>query len=787
MRHLEASRKIWTTSSGTLRKTERLSKLVVDDNAVRLGTRVKRRLFCSKGDHRRASGKMKQSETDIESSITPRDRFTEFLQRARLTEHSSEGDTRLLRDAFHNLVRDDAYLRFYSWRKRHTVLLVSAGIISGAILSVAGLYLYIESYPYLIEQFFVVRTTQAFAKALSFENKKALYFGLPQPSFPTQEKMMQLTMEEIKKLSGKQVMVDETDSLERSLSPTEIMFLWSDMVVKAFKTAETNWSLMSKNAMRDILFDECNDLETVEEQLDALRELLPSSIELNLLTNEKLQTLVSLDKFIPSEIMNKNRPQFNETTCDVLTRMLINAITFFPGPFHLLIRVLTEPPSSYESKSNEGLQSMRETRGVFPHDNIVITSESRPVSDGGFQLNPLVMQTGFADALEIKVEASSSDVKENIPRYTSDKVFCFKTVKKYLTRLKDPPTFDDPSTFIQSLRQLPGLMKLRVMYQSLTVEMQHYVLETALTATISMLPTVPIVGDFNPQKLYEKAIEEGLISSLRKDARISEDILDEVRTIFLALPPDVQARVLLTAVTHPSSKQFLTSQKQTSFSREVISFDNQAELVRDLLLSAGVVAVKLGQMLAEHPNMPVEYQRLLGSLREDNPPMHYAKFWYTIPTAVRANITHLGECLGTGSVKQVHRAKFRDHSSTKPSPSPSSLPSQAMSQSKNNMKTKEVAVGVLRHGVEDEALCSISALETSEEVGPIAKRLGRLVFGEFNLFEEGVALQEFAVTEIGTHPLFRVVDVYHHSPKCLVEEVARGQSVASVLSDPGQS
>ena len=48
--------------------------------------------------------------------------------------------------------------------------------------------------------------------------------------------------------------------------------------------------------------------------------------------------------------------------------------------------------------------------------------------------------------------------------------------------------------------------------------------------------------------------------------------------------------------------------------------------------------------------------------------------------------------------------------------------------------------------------------------------------GEFNLFAEGEALSSFANTSIGQHPRFRVMRVRHHSPNCLVEEVAHGQT-----------
>jgi len=186
--------------------------------------------------------------------------------------------------------------------------------------------------------------------------------------------------------------------------------------------------------------------------------------------------------------------------------------------------------------------------------------------------------------------------------------------------------------------------------------------------------------------------------------------------------------------------------------------DEQAEVVRDLLSSGGVVSVKLGQVLAEDPKVPISYRRLLGSLRDSNEPMSVAAFWHAVPKTLRSRIKKLGPCLGVGSVKQVHRALFDDG--------------------------KEYAVAVLRANVEEEALASLNALESSQDVGVVAQRLGRLVYGEFNLFSEGEALADFASTKVGMHALFRVVKVVHHSPKCLVEEIADGPTLAQVLEKP---
>ena len=57
-------------------------------------------------------------------------------------------------------------------------------------------------------------------------------------------------------------------------------------------------------------------------------------------------------------------------------------------------------------------------------------------------------------------------------------------------------------------------------------------------------------------------------------------------------------------------------------------------------------------------------------------------------------MSHLGRCLGTGSVKQVNLGRFDDR------------------------PDEPVAVAVLRRRVQDEALASLSALEVSEDPNP---------------------------------------------------------------------
>lgn len=313
---------------------------------------------------------------------------------------------------------------------------------------------------------------------------------------------------------------------------------------------------------------------------------------------------------------------------------------------------------------------------------------------------------------------------------------------------------------------LKTLDKLNGIFQGLAPAIQRHVLQEALTFAIASLPKIKPDGPETPYELYVQAVNRDLLGPLRQDARISESIIEQVKLVFLAFPAHIQSRVLLTALRHPNA----ATATATSATAQPDS-DAVGEIVRDLLSAGGVVAVKLAQMIAEDPKVPPNYRSLLGSLRDDNEAMSAPEFWHSLPTSLRARLRGLGPILGTGSVKQVHRVEFTE--GTK----------QPLVQ---QQQQQQFAIAALRKRVEDEALASLDALAASEDLQTIASRLGRLVYGEFNLFNEGETLQDFATTSIGQHPLLRVVRVAHHSPKCLVEEIAEGPTVAKGIDRAGE-
>eukprot|EP00924_Labyrinthula_sp_SR-Ha-C_P002829 augustus_masked-scaffold_13-processed-gene-8.22-mRNA-1 protein AED:0.02 eAED:0.08 QI:0/-1/0/1/-1/1/1/0/834 len=597
-----------------------------------------------------------------------------------------------------------------------------------------GLYFYIEKHPSLIEKYILDKTTKAFAGTLAFETRKKVFLNLPEPYTPTLESMKNTLVAAI----NQRIESSSEEELGMDFSEAQRLKFWSDMVTESLDKVETNWLLTTKKAMRDKLVEEAKTKD-IREEMTILREIIPASVERNILFDKKVEETISQSetKTISAEILEENKPQFDPKTCDVITRILVHSVSFFPGPAHELLSLLKN-----ESSRSAGAQDQVFPRGSF---NPRTVSAERPsiLQKLSFWLNssPVLNDSGNIERKETKI----------------------RKLRNYLT--KEKFSYDSGKDSLFNIKNSPGFKRIKDLYDSLCPEMQSYVLQSAVSSAIETLNELSSNEQFNPKKIYEIAVEEGLINSLRSDARIDEEILSEVKQIYMALPSNVQSRVLLKAV--DSFDALVLRGREKKFSGENETNFEAAELVRDLLTAGGVVAVKLGQMLAEHPRMPIEYQKLLGSLREANEPMPISNFWFSIPTAVRSNISALGACIGTGSVKQVHYALYKGQNLAE--------------------KEKPVAVLALLNGVQDEALSSVTALESSEQIGPVAQRLGRLVFNEFNLFEEGEVLNEFALTKIGVHELFRVVNLFHHSPQCLVEELAEGESVASFLGDPEKS
>jgi predicted unusual protein kinase regulating ubiquinone biosynthesis (AarF/ABC1/UbiB family) len=282
-------------------------------------------------------------------------------------------------------------------------------------------------------------------------------------------------------------------------------------------------------------------------------------------------------------------------------------------------------------------------------------------------------------------------------------------------------------------------------FESLHPRMRAYVLEEALAKAIDSIKVLPVEVDIpsqHPWHMYQNTLRQHLLTPLKRDGHIPTPVLEHMLGIFLQAPSRLQARLLLLGLRHAGR----------------LSEDphQQALLACDLLSHGGIVAVKLGQILAEMPEVPLLYRSLLGHLRDQTEPMSCGMFWHQMTESTRKTMVALGPLLGAGSVKQVHQAWRHAEG--------------------------RCAVAVLREGVEKEAVESFAALEHQDDYRTLARSLSRVVYHEFDLMAEAESLLGMASTSIGQHRLFKVVDVLHADPRCLIETVADGPTIAKALS-----
>jgi hypothetical protein len=607
-----------------------------------------------------------------------------------------------------------------AWSRNSSRKMFSLGFFSGVVLAVMGGITYVRYNIPILQNAIANFSMKSFTMAKSYQKRKWIYLTFPEYNLRFLKGVEAKIILELSKLwrrgdSGDNLAMElflkteEDFSNEHSLAtPMSMKGAWSEMVLKAANAAQSSQLLRFHTAMKDVLVEEVvgNEDMTLQEKVLEIRELLPASVERDHLVNEMLQGHMVSHKWLPSHVLEANPPHDPPQICDPWNAIIRLAVLFYPGALNHLILYLD---------------------GQMTVDEVVEAAEGKAGWKGDRSDGELASTTPTAD-----------------------------------------PTVDPTAEHLLSNKNAMALKVLKDQYDRLPPRLQDHVLQSAVTAKIELLPTISGHGmssksaalsravsrsragdkeSLSPHQLYVKSIDNDLLGPLRRDAKIPQHALNQVKTVFLGLPSELQARILLTAIRHPSA-------------RGAVSPTMQATVVRDIFSAGGVVAVKLAQMLSEDSRVPRHYKELLGSLRDDNTALELCEFWHSIPTTMKSLVSHIGPALGTGSVKDVRSVRL--------------------------WPNEECALAVLRKRVEDEALASLTALQASPELEPIAARLGRLVYREFNLYEEGEALEEFAQTSIGMHPKFKIVKVKHHNPKCLVEEIAEGPTVAKYLNGEWQ-
>jgi hypothetical protein len=160
------------------------------------------------------------------------------------------------------------------------------------------------------------------------------------------------------------------------------------------------------------------------------------------------------------------------------------------------------------------------------------------------------LDAGLLEANPPSLELDSCDVRVRI--LIASIAYFPGPVNRLVQYLDDPS--QPPGAFVRDsrtvARALDGMLRI---YTSAidSPKTRAFALQRALNTTIDVLPKLQSQG---PYELYVRAIEDDLIGPLARDARVTEDILVQVKAVFLALPSEIQARVLLRALRHPLAK-----------------------------------------------------------------------------------------------------------------------------------------------------------------------------------------------------------------------------------------
>ena len=545
------------------------------------------------------------------------------------------------------------------WRRRNAMGFMAGGATLGAAVMGGGMYIFVSNNPRIMERAVVFLAVRSFESG-DFQKRKAVFFGLPEPTLPSLSSMVDVSMEEaLAELNQPRptpaASPSPSSSSSSSSSPIPIpnaspspvqqqeaqppegkearggednavatvtgavgnggqhpLDRWSGVVTDSLAKVHGSWLLRAKSEMREKLLTAVSDPKLFPDlgtRLAEVRDILPPSIERVVAVSEQVQRHVDSQRWLPAAVLESNPlpsmssgQALNPDPCEVTTRIIITALAFFPGPINQLVHMLRDRASVKET----------------------------------------------AAALR---DAGSSSGSHN-GSHTGSPV--------------------DEEALIKALEAI------RDIFRSLDPRIQAFVLESALTTAITALPKLSLPRpprspggpgpQLTPYQLYVRAIDEDLLTHLQTSANIPQDILQQVRApcsvpcallsrdrkdiyslicfslpipwatpwalgmssqvknVYLALPPYIQARVLLTALNHPSAssrriESALASGSGSGSEPEVESAassdakESQAAMVRDLMASGGVVAIKLAQMIAEDPRVPKHYRDLLGSLR----------------------------------------------------------------------------------------------------------------------------------------------------------------------------
>lgn len=189
------------------------------------------------------------------------------------------------------------------------------------------------------------------------------------------------------------------------------------------------------------------------------------------------------------------------------------------------------------------------------------------------------------------------------------------------------------------------------------------------------------------------------------------------------------------------------------------SYNNDPDMfVKRAISRCGIIAIKLGQILSESPNVPDNIRKIFSDTRHGNTPVSMINFYHNIPPAYRSQIVSLGRSIGVGSVKQVHVFE-------------------------NNDSIIKV-IGLTHERAEDDSIAILNALSGIGSVRGIVERIRDIVSGELDLVLERRAFDEFRRSKLGKTGIVKFPTVDAASIKCIIRDFVPGRTLSQTHSVP---
>jgi hypothetical protein len=166
---------------------------------------------------------------------------------------------------------------FRQWRKQNRLKYIAYGGLVGVSALTCGIGIYVYRRPETIERIGADLFLYTFSKALNFDSRKSLYFDLPEPSIMPASGFEAIAIAALSSSS---------DDEENTKNPVEV---WAKLVLDMSKRLDKSFLVQAKKEMCGKLVQETLEFEDVEKRLSILAELLPPSIERDIILQEQLE------------------------------------------------------------------------------------------------------------------------------------------------------------------------------------------------------------------------------------------------------------------------------------------------------------------------------------------------------------------------------------------------------------------------------------------------------------------------------------------------------------------